>query len=311
MFHKWDIGVFSFHFVNNKTVGIVAILLASIMWTIEPILIKLSFETSDFIQTNTIRAIFALLVAFVYILIKRKPKELKISKKDVAPMIYIALIATLFADFVYVFSLSQVAVVNAVIIGHMQPVFIVLFGIFTLKSDKLNSFDYIGILLMIVSGILVTTGTLENLMSFRFGSIGNLFVLSATIAWATTAIVTRKYVKHLNTGVLAFYRFSIAAVVLSIYLIINNSFFIENYYQVAVGIIVGLGTVLYYESLIRLKAAQTSALELSTPLFATVLAFLFLSEVPTIMQIVGVGFLLLGLYFISRKEGNRDIKNIF
>jgi len=211
MFHKWDIGVFSFHFVNNKTVGIVAILLASIMWTIEPILIKLSFETSDFIQTNTIRAIFALLVAFVYILIKRKPKELKISKKDVAPMIYIALIATLFADFVYVFSLSQVAVVNAVIIGHMQPVFIVLFGIFTLKSDKLNSFDYIGILLMIVSGILVTTGTLENLMSFRFGSIGNLFVLSATIAWATTAIVTRKYVKHLNTGVLAFYRFSIAS----------------------------------------------------------------------------------------------------
>jgi len=238
MFHKWDIGVFSFHFVNNKTVGIVAILLASIMWTIEPILIKLSFETSDFIQTNTIRAIFALLVAFVYILIKRKPKELKISKKDVAPMIYIALIATLFADFMYVFSLSQVAVVNAVLIGHMQPVFIVLFGIFTLKSDKLNSFDYIGILLMIVSGILVTTGTLENLMSFRFGSIEDLFVLSAAIAWATTAIVTRKYVKHLNTGVLAFYRFSIAAVVLSIYLIINNSFFIENYYQVAVGIIV-------------------------------------------------------------------------
>jgi len=302
MFHKWDIDVFSFHFVNNKTAGIVAILLASIMWAIEPIFVKLSFETSDFIQTNTIRAIFALLVAFVYILIKRKPKELKISRRDVAPMIYIALIATLFADFMYVFSLSQVAVVNAVIIGHMQPVFIVLFGIFTLKSDKLNSFDYIGILLMILSGILVTTGTLENLMSFRFGSIGDLFVLSATIAWATTAIVTRKYVKHLNTGVLAFYRFSVAAVVLSIYLMINNSFFIENYYQVAVGIIVGVGTVLYYESLTRIKAAQTSALELSTPVFATFLAFLFLSEIPTIMQIVGVGLLLLGLYFISRKE---------
>ncbi len=289
--------------MDNKKIGVISILFASIMWAIEPIFVKLSFETSDFIQTNTIRAIFALLVAFVYILIKRKPKKLKISKKDVAPMIYIALIATLFADFMYVFSLSQVAVVNAVIIGHMQPVFIVLFGIFTLKSDKLNSFDYIGILLMIVSGIFVTTGTLENLISFRFGSIGNLFVLSATIAWATTAIVTRKYVKHLNTGVLAFYRFSIAAVVLSIYLIINNSFFIENNYQVAVGIIVGLGTVLYYESLTRIKAAQTSALELSTPVFATFLAFLFLSEVPTIMQIVGVGFLLLGLYFISRKEG--------
>jgi drug/metabolite transporter (DMT)-like permease len=139
-------------------------------------------------------------------------------------------------------------------------------------------------------------------MSFKLGSIGDLFVLSATIAWASTAIATRKYVKHLFTGVLAFYRFSIAAIVLSIFLIINNSFFIANYYQVAVGIIVGLGTVLYYESLTRIKAAQTSALELSTPLFAIVLAFFIISEVPTFMQFIGVGFLFLGLYFISKKE---------
>ena len=288
--------------MKNKTVGLITILLASIMWAIEPIFVKLSLETSDFIQTNTIRAIFALLIAFIYILIKRKPKEMKISKKEVAPMIYIALVATLFADFMYVFSLSHISVVNAVIIGHMQPVFIVLFGIFILKTDKLTYFDYIGILIMILSGILVTTGTLENLMNFKFGTIGDLFVLSAAIAWATTAIVTRKYVKHLNTGVLAFYRFSIAAVVLSIFLIVNNRFFIANYYQVAVGIIIGIGTILYYESLTRIKAAQTSALELSTPVFAAVLAYFMLSEVPTIMQFVGVGLLLLGIYFISRRE---------
>jgi len=287
--------------VKNKTVGIIAILLASIMWAIEPIFVKLSYETSDFIQTNTIRAIFALLVAFVYILIKRKSREMKIAKKEVAPMIYIALVATLFADFMYIFSLSQVPVINAVIVGHLQPVFIVIFGFFILKSDKLTYFDYIGILLLILSGILVTSGTLENLVTFKFGTIGDLFVLSATIAWATTAIVTRKYVKNLNTGVLAFYRFSIAAVVLSIFLIVNNRFFIANYYQVAVGIIIGLGTILYYESLTRIKAAQTSALELSTPVFATLLAYFMLTEVPTYMQFVGVGLLLLGLYFISRR----------
>jgi len=288
--------------VKNKTIGIIAILLASIMWAIEPIFVKLSYENSDFIQTNTIRAIFALLIAFVYIIIKRKTKEMKISKKDVAPIIYIALVATLFADFMYVFSLSQVPVVNAVIIGHLQPIFIVIFGIFILKSDKLTYFDYIGIILLILSGILVTTRSLDNLMNFRLGTIGDLFVLSATIAWATTAIVTRKYIRHLNTGVLAFYRFSIAAVVLSIFLIVNNRFFIANYYQVAVGVIIGIGTILYYESLKRIKAAQTSALELSTPLFATVLAYFMLSEVPTNMQFVGVGLLLLGLFFISRRE---------
>jgi drug/metabolite transporter (DMT)-like permease len=288
--------------VKNKTIGVIAILLASIMWAIEPIFVKLSYENSDFVQTNTIRAIFALLVSFFYILIIRKPKDMKLSKKDVAPIIYIALVATLFADFMYVYSLSQVPVVNAVIIGHLQPIFIVIFGIFILKSDKLTYFDYIGIIFMILSGILVATRNLENLMSLRLGTIGDLFVLSATIAWATTAIATRKYVRHLNTGVLSFYRFSIAAVVLSIFLIMNNRFFVANYYQVAVGIIIGIGTILYYESLKRIKAAQTSALELSTPVFATILAYFMLSETPTNMQFIGVALLLLGLFFISRRE---------
>jgi drug/metabolite transporter (DMT)-like permease len=217
-------------------------------------------------------------------------------------MIYIAIVATLFADFMYVYSLSQVPVVNAVIIGHLQPIFIVIFGFFILKSDKLTYFDYIGILLLILSGLFVTTRSLENLMSFRIGTIGDLFVLSATIAWATTAIATRKYVRHLNTGILTFYRFSIATIVLSIVLIINNRFFIANYYQVAVGIIIGIGTILYYESLKRIKAAQTSSLELSTPVFATILAYFMLSELPTFMQLIGIFLLLLGLFFISRKE---------
>jgi drug/metabolite transporter (DMT)-like permease len=288
--------------VHNKHIGIIAILCASIMWALEPIILKLSYESSDFIQTTTIRAIGALLVAFVYIILKRKPKDLKVSKKDVAPLIYIALVATLFADFMYVFSLTQVPVINAVIIGHMQPIFIILFGMIALKSDTLTRFDYCGIILMIVSGIFVTSRTVENLISFQLGTLGDLFVLSATIAWATTAIATRKYVKHLNTGVLAFYRFSLAAVVLSVYLLVTHSFFITNIYQMVVGVVVGLGTILYYESLTRIKAAQTSALELSTPVFATILAFYLLSELPTVMQLIGVGLLFLGLYFISIKE---------
>jgi len=288
--------------VKNKTVGVIAILFASIMWAIEPIFVKLSYENSDFIQTNTIRAIFALLIAFLYILIRKKSKELKLSKKVVAPIIYIAIIATLFADFMYIYSLSQIPVINAVIIGHLQPIFIVIFGFFILKSDKLTYFDYTGIILLILSGVFVTTRNIDNLMSFRIGSIGDLFVLSATIAWATTAIVTRKYLKHLNTGVITFYRFSIASFVLSFFLIINNRFYIANYYQVAVGIIIGIGTILYYESLKRIKAAQTSALELSTPVFATVLAYFLISETPTIMQLIGVILLLLGLFFISKRE---------
>ena len=287
--------------MNIKYVGVATILLASIMWAIEPILAKLSYGTSDFFHTSAIRAIIAALTAFIYILLTRK-SPLKVTKQQLPPLIYIAIVGTLFADFMYFFALSQIPVINAVILGHIQPIFIIALGFFLLKSDVLTKFDYIGILVMILSGLLVTTGTIENLFALRFGTIGDLIVLSATIAWATSAIVMKKYLTSMNAGVITFYRFFFPALIFTMYLGLTSSLIITNIYQVFIGVIIGIGTILYYEGLKRLKAAQVSGLELSTPFFAAILAFLFLNEFLTGMQIIGIGLLFVGVYFISKKE---------
>jgi len=287
--------------VNTKHLGVVTILLASIMWAIEPILAKLSYENSDFLHTSAIRAIVAALTAFLYIALTRK-SPLKVTRQQLSPLIYIAIIGTLVADFMYFFALSQVPVINAVILGHMQPIFIIALGFFLLKSDTLTKFDYLGISLMIIAGLLVTTRTVENLSAFRFGTIGDLIVLSATIAWATSAIVMKKYLTAMNAGVITFYRFFFAALIFATYLGLTSSLIIANIYQVLIGVIIGIGTILYYEGLKRLKAAQVSGLELSTPFFAAILAFLFLNEFITSMQIIGIALLFVSIYFISKKE---------
>jgi probable blue pigment (indigoidine) exporter len=288
--------------VNIKHLGVVTILFASVIWAIEPILAKLSYGNSDFLHTSAIRAIVAALTAFIYIALT-KNSPLKVTRQQLSPLIYIAIVGTLVADFMYFFALSQVPVINAVIIGHMQPIFIIAFGFFLLKTDALTKFDYLGISLMIISGLLVTTRTLENLFAFRFGTIGDLIVLSATIAWATSAIVMKKYLTAMNAGVITFYRFFFAALIFTMYLSLTSSLIITNIYQVCIGVIIGVGTILYYEGLKRLKAAQVSGLELSAPFFAAILAFLFLNEFITSMQIVGIALLFGGVFFISKKEG--------
>jgi drug/metabolite transporter (DMT)-like permease len=287
--------------VNTKQLGVTTILLASIIWAIEPILAKLSYETSDFLHTSAIRAMIAALTAFLYILLTRK-KVLSLTRQQLTPLFYIAIVGTLIADFMYFVSLSQIPVINAVIIGHMQPIFIIAFGFFFLKSDALTKFDYLGICLLIISGLLVTTETVENLLALRFGTIGDLIVLSATIAWATSAIVMKKYLTMVDAGIITFYRFFIPSLVFLGYLILTSSLVLDNIYQVALGVIIGIGTILYYEGLKRLKAAQVSGLELSTPFFAALLAVLFLGELITGMQIIGIGLLFGGIYFISKKE---------
>lgn len=287
--------------MDTKKLGVVTILLASIIWAIEPIFAKLSFENSDFLHTSAIRAIIAALTAMVYLALTRR-SPLKVTKQQLSPLIYIALVGTLVADFMYFVALSQIPVINAVIIGHMQPIFIIAFGFFLLKTDALTKFDYLGIALMILSGFLVTTRTMENLLTLRFGTLGDLIVLSATIAWATSAIVMKKYLTIMNTGLITFYRFFIPSLVFAAYLGMTSSLFIANLYQVGIGVIIGIGTILYYEGLKRLKAAQVSGLELSTPFFAAILAFLFLNETVTNMQIIGITLLFSGIYLISKKE---------
>lgn len=287
--------------MDSKKTGVLAILGASLMWSVEPIFAKLAYANSDFIQTSGIRAIVVAITALLYVLLTGK-KNLKVRKSEIPKFVYIGIAGTVFADLLYFFALTKIPVINAVLIGHMQPIFIILIGFFILKEDKLTKFDYLGILVMIFAGVLVTTKTAGNLSDMKFGTMGDIYVLMATVAWATTAIVMRKYLKGVNAGVITFYRYTIASVIFVVYLLLKSSLVVANMYQVLVGLVVCVGTILYYEGLKRIKAAQVSALELSTPFFAVIFAFLILGEVVTVMQISGVVLLVIGVFLISRKE---------
>ncbi len=290
--------------MNPKKTGVLAIFGASLMWAVEPIFAKLAYENSDFLQTSAIRAIFVAMVAIFYILLRRQ-RHLKVTGRRFSQLVYVALAGTIFGDLIYFYALTRVPVLNAVLLAHMQPIFIVVMGFFFLKEDKLTKFDYAGIIVMIVAGALVTTKTLENLSAMRLGSAGDICVLLATAAWATTTIVVRKYLRDLDAGVVTFYRYIVASAVFIGYLSLSSSLVFSNIYQILVGITVGAGTILYYEGLKRIKAAQVCALELTTPLFAALLGYCVLGERVTALQVFGMMLLFGGVWLLSRKEDVR------
>ena len=107
--------------MNDRHIGVLAVLFASLIWAIEPVFAKLAYQqNSDFLQTSAIRAIFVSLTALIYIGLRRNVK-LIINKKQISSLIYIAIVGTLFADLLYLFALTQIPILNAVLIGHMQP----------------------------------------------------------------------------------------------------------------------------------------------------------------------------------------------
>ena len=287
--------------MDKKRIGVLAIVGASVMWAIEPIFAKLAYANSSVVQTSAFRAIFVTVVALIYAL-STNWKNIKISKKEFSVIFYIAVVGTLVADLLFYFALTKVSVLNAVLIGHLQPIFIILIGYFILKDEKHSKYDYAGIFIMIFGALLVTTQTIQNLLILRIGTVGDLLVVGATVSWATTGVAARKYLKNMNCGIITFYRFLIAAIFFSIYLLFRAEFHFGSVNQIIIGIIVGVGYILYYEGLKRVKAAQAGALELSTPFFAAILGFLVLGELVTPMQIAGILILCIGVYLLSKKE---------
>jgi drug/metabolite transporter (DMT)-like permease len=287
--------------MNARSIGILSVLLASLLWALEPVLAKLSYQNSDFEHTLAIRAILVTLTALVYVVMTNRG-NLRIDRRQLSALVYVAFAANVFGDIAYFLALTRIPVVNVVLIGNLQPIFIVTMGFLVLREERLRKFDYLAIVVMVTAGVLVATRSLENLMAFRLGTYGDLIVLIATVAWSTTTIAFRKYLKELNAGVVTFYRFLFASLVFAAYLVSSSGFGAVNVYQITIGIVVGVGTILYFEGLKRNKAAEVSSLELSTPLFAAVLGFLVLGELVTQIQIVGMSLLVIGVFLLSRRE---------
>ena len=287
--------------MDRKKVGVIAILAASLMWALEPIFAKLASTNFNAIQISTLRALIIASLAIIFILITGKGKSLKLDKTQFSVTVYIALIATVFSDLLYFYAITKIPVMNAVLIGHMQPIFMAMIAFFILKSDKLSRADLLGIFLIIFAGILVSVQTFDNLFSFNFGSAGNLIALCATIGWSTTGLAARKYLGKVNTTAIIFYRFIIAGIVFSTYLILTSSLKFFNFYILILGLVSAIGTLFFYEGIKRIKVTQVSAFELFSTFFAAVLGFFILGEAVTLLQAGGIIFLFVGVYFISKK----------
>ena len=202
----------------SKIVGVVSILLAAVIWAIEPVLARFSSEINkgDSLETITVRAALVAFVGLMYVLLTRE--KIRMTRKQFSAIFFTALISSVVADLIYYKCLLMVPAVNAVLIGHLQPVFIVLMGFSFLKNDKLTIYDFGGILLMLTAATIVIARNTSGLFSFNFGTSGDLLVVLVTVLWALGSIIMRRNIKGLTAGVITLFRFTTAFVFYSFFL---------------------------------------------------------------------------------------------
>lgn len=284
---------------NQKITGILFGISAGAMWAIEAVLGKILLSSLSFMQTAASEAFFATIISLIYVLLSGEP--LKFDASSLRDILLVGLLGSVLAPIAYFLGLSWTLAVNATLLAHLQPLFVSVLG-FIFLNEKIWRNDIIGGLTIGFAAILITSRSIENLTALRFGNLGDVVVLLATLCWAMAAIPGKRLTKVAKSTLIVSFRFLVASAVFFPLITVLNQLAIESVYQVVLGLIAGLGYIFYYEGLKRVKASHVALTELSSPFFTSILAWFILGEYLTMMQIVGAVLLFSGLILLTKKE---------
>jgi len=291
-----------------RILGIIAVLGAAAIWALEPIGGRLLGQTVSFDTILFSRALgcvaFSGFFLFSRTLLVSKPSSpsITVSARQLRALFLIGFLGSFFSDLLYFIAILffKTPIVNAVLIAHLQPVFLVLFGHLIFHEGGFSPWDYLGIVAMLLSAVLVMSGSLANLLSLHFGSIGDGLVLLATVFWALSGLLAKKYLQTLPSSLITMGRFLVALPFYSLLVLVMSHTLFLSWASFALGMLIGLGYFLYYEGLKRLKTAQAAALELAAPVFATAFGYLFFQETVSPLKWIGIGLLFVGIFFFEK-----------
>jgi DME family drug/metabolite transporter len=155
-----------------------------------------------------------------------------------------------------------------------------------------------------VSGILLISFQQGLHISGEQNQLGIVLGLLAGLAYAGFVILSKKALSNFSSQVVAFYSYSITAVFLLPFAIgIDFPPDLSSLILLLVlGVInTGFAVTLYLRGLNLIKAQKAVVLTYLEPASAVVFGFVFLSQPPTPLMILGGSLILIAGYIVSRK----------
>jgi len=234
------------------------------------------------------RAVLAVVFLFVFCKIRKDSIGLK-SKKHIIPFVIGGVfMGAHWITYFYALKMANVAMgmlslfTFPVIVAFLEPLF------FKLKFNPIN----------IVLAILVLLGVYILSPEFNIESTavqGVLFGILSALFYSVRILILKQYVSQYNGIVLMFYQTVIIAICLSPVLFLMDISGIQTqwpYILILALVTTAIGHSLMVHSLQFFSASTTSIISSTQPIFGTIIAFLFLNEIPTINIYIGGGLIL-------------------
>lgn len=255
-----------------------------------------------------------LLASFFLVLfvLKKYDKFPKINFKQLLLIIALGLTGVVGSNFFFFSGLKLITASRASMIIALNPSVITILSILIFK-DKLTKFKFTGIILSLIGVLIVISqGNLQVILQNDIGN-GELFVLGCVLCWSSFTVLGKIIMKELKPIIAITY--SCLAGVLILILPAYQEGVLQSFRQYSVEIWLSifalgfLGVALaftwFYEGVNKIGPSRAGIFMNFVPIFATLMAVLFLHEKISPSFIAGAIFVISGVYLT-----NYQVKNI-
>ncbi len=285
----------------------------SIVWGINYSVVKIALEDLTPLSLNAIRFSVATLLLIIFLWIKER--NLRIRREDISRLILLAIIGNTAYQLFFIYGILRTTAGNSAILYGTVPIFV---GVLSsvLGVEKITQRIWQSVIISFFGIALIILGKGEVIAITNQSWIGDLLILGATICWAAYTVLSKPLLIRYTPTKLTTLTIAIGAVPLI--LISIPSLSIQRWDSVStqgwlsVGysscLAIALGYVVWYTGVSHVGNARTSLYENLAVVVGVVVAWIFLSESMTVVQIIGAVLVFVGLY-VARRTNNKNTIN--
>jgi len=228
--------------------------------------------------------------------------EPKITTRDFGILAFVVLCGSVVAPLLLLNGLNQTTAINTSLLLNAESLFTALIA-FVFLSERGTKKEYLGIAMLLVGVVFVTTNGEFQKLALTENIVGNLLIVGACLFWGIDNNLSRFLSKKrdiiLITGLKCFIG---GLALLAIAFVIGVPFsipLISIPYLLSVGAFsIAFSILLFLFALRKIGSMRTGVIYSISSLFGAVLAFLILKEPFSFIQLVAGAIMLLGVYVL-------------
>jgi drug/metabolite transporter (DMT)-like permease len=284
-----------------ETTGVILAFLAAAFATLFPIVVSKGVQTIPAVTFAGLSVLLAATAAFVYAIFQERLHELKY-KKAYRSLLLVAFCIVIIPYLLLFIGAKSTSGINTSILLLSEIIFTIIFTHFIGETTTLYKIlgagnIFIGALFILFHG------------SFALHS-GDLLIIASTALYPIGNFYAKRALNTVSPAIVLFTRFLLGSIFLLLLarLIEPTAHPIQIFFQhpwliLFNGLVIlGLGKVIWYEAFQRLDISKAISLIMTYPLFSVLVLVLFFHEKISLPQLVGVAFMLVGVYFSIRRQ---------